>query len=141
VTAEGRGRPGADVLLLAGGAALVASAFLHWLSDGPGSSLRGHDLIDALVALGDTLPGLSAARLTVLWYLVPGLGAATWVAAGLAGTGSALVRSLAWSALAVTTVVITAFARLAGTDDLGPGVAVSGFGALALVAGATLARR
>src|SRR5690349_12808819 len=41
----------ADALVLIGGAALVASAFSHWVSSGYGSSLRGHALVDALIAV------------------------------------------------------------------------------------------
>ena len=36
-----------DGCYLAGGAALVASAFLHWIARGAGSGLRGHVLVDA----------------------------------------------------------------------------------------------
>jgi hypothetical protein len=122
--------------MLGGASALVASAFLHWVRQGPGSSLRGHDLVDVIVALGDTLPGLSAARLTVLWYLVPGLGAATWIAVGLVGSQGRVARLTAWAATIVTVVVIVTFARLAGLGDLGAGALVAGLGALALAGGA-----
>ena len=65
----------ADGCFLVGGAALVASAFLHWIARGAGSGLRGHALVDALIALGKHVPALSAGRLTILWYLVPASGA------------------------------------------------------------------
>ena len=51
-----RRRVAADVLVIAGGAALVLSAFMHWVSRGDGSGLRGHALIDAIVAAGPQLP-------------------------------------------------------------------------------------
>src|SRR6185312_11498541 len=69
----------ADGALLVGGAALLVSAFLPWAARGPGHSLHGHALVDAVVALGNTVPGMSAARLTVLWYLVPACGALAWL--------------------------------------------------------------
>ena len=82
----------AEVLCVGGGAALLVSAFTHWVRRGPGSRLRGHDLVDTLVALGRDLPGLSSARLTVLWYLVPALGAASWISVGLTGPASRWTR-------------------------------------------------
>ena len=72
-----RRRVAADALVIGGGALLVASAFMHWVSSGYGSGLRGHALIDAIIAVGRHFPGMSAARLTVLWYLVPASGAAS----------------------------------------------------------------
>ncbi|MDQ1508908.1 MAG: hypothetical protein QOG50_752, partial [Actinomycetota bacterium] len=50
-------RRGADALVMIGGAALVASAFAHWVSRGYGSGLRGHALIDALISIGRHVPG------------------------------------------------------------------------------------
>lgn len=131
----------AQAVYLAGGAALVASAFLRWVRRGPGSSLRGHDLVDTLVALGRDVPGLSAARLTVLWYLVPACGALGWVAVGTAGVGSRLARGVAGGGAVVTVLTIVAFARLAGVADLGVGAAAAVAGASAMVTGAVAPRR
>lgn len=124
----------AEILLLAGGAGLVASAFLHWVRRGPGRTLRGHDLVDALVGLGNHVPGLSAARLTVLWYLVPALGAGVWVAVGLAGPGHRATRAVALAAALGAGLAVAAFARLAGVGDLGPGAGLAAASALTLAA-------
>ena len=125
----------AEVLCVGGGAALLASAFTHWVRRGPGSRLRGHDLVDALVALGRDLPGLSSARLTVLWYLVPALGAAGWISVGLTGPASRWTRGVAIAAVVVSVLALFAFARLAGWRDLGVGAPLAVAGALALLAG------
>ena len=75
----------AELAYVAGGGALFGSAFVRWVARGAGSGLRGHALVDAAVALGGTVPALSIGRLTVLWYLVPTLGAVGWIACGLGG--------------------------------------------------------
>ena len=110
----------------------VASAFLHWVRRGAGSTLRGHDLVDTLVALDRELPGLSAARLTVFWYLVPGFGALSWIVSGTAGIGGRAARIVAVAAALVTVATVAAFARLAGPADLGLGPFVALLGAAAL---------
>jgi hypothetical protein len=126
----------AELLCVAGGAALLGSAFTHWVRRGPGSRLRGHDLVDTLVALGHDLPGASSARLTVLWYLVPALGAASWIAVGLTGPASRWTRGIAVAAAVVSLLAVLAFARLAGFEDLGIGPLLAVAGAVALIAGA-----
>src|SRR6185312_13552599 len=110
------------------GALLFGSAFVHWISRGPGSGLRGHALVDAVVALGGHVPALSAARLTVLWYLVPALGTAAWIACGFTGPRSLTSRIVAVSALVVSLVSFVAFAHMAGTAHLGwgPKLALAG---------------
>ena len=107
------------------------SPFVRWVRRGPGNTLSGREMIDAIVALGDTLPGLSAARLAVAWYLVPASGAVLFIAVGLGGRR----RAAAGFALGVTALVFVGFVRLAGFADLGPGpwLAVAG----ALLAAAT----
>ena len=117
------------MLCVGGGAALLVSAFTHWVRRGPGSRLRGHDLVDALVALGRDLPGLSSARLTVLWYLVPALGAASWISVGLTGPASRWTRGVAIAAVVVSVLALFAFARLAGWRDLGVGAPLAVAGA------------
>ena len=87
--------PAADAAYLVGGGALFASAFLQWVARGTGSGLRGHDLVDAVVALGREVPLLSTGRLTILWYLVPALGTASWIACGLTGARSRASRIVA----------------------------------------------
>jgi hypothetical protein len=126
----------AELLGVAGGAALLASAFVHWVRRGPGSSLRGHDLVDVLVAVGREVPGLSSARLTVLWYLVPALGAAGWIAIGATGPASRWTRGVAIASVVVTSLTFLAFVRLAGFDRLGVGPFLALAGAAALVGGA-----
>jgi hypothetical protein len=133
-----RRRVVADALVMLGGAALVGSAFAHWVSRGDGSGLRGHALIDAVVAVGRHFPGMSAARLTVLWYLVPAAGAASWVTAGWRGAGSRAARAVAVAALAVVVLSTVAFGWLAGVSHLGPGAWLALSGAVALVAGSWL---
>ena len=130
----------ADVLAVSGGAGLLASAFLHWIRRGPGNGLRGHDLVDTVVALGSTLPGLSAARLTALWYVVPALGALTWVMVGLTSSGSRSSRAVAIAAATTTGLVLAAFAHLAGVAALGAGALLAATAATALLAAAVTSR-
>jgi hypothetical protein len=126
----------ADALVALGGAALVVSAFAHWVSEGAGSGLRGHALVDAIIAVGHHLPGLSAARITVLWYLVPASGAASWVALGLRGAGSRATRIVAIIAGVVTAGSVAAIGGLAGYAKLGIGAWLAIAGACALVVAA-----
>jgi hypothetical protein len=128
--------PAADASYLVGGAALFASAFLYWVKRGPGSGLRGHEMIDAVVALGRHVPALSAGRLTILWYLVPALGTASWVACGLTGARSRTSRVIAAVALVVCVAIVLAFTRAVGLGRLGggPKLAVAGALVLALAA-------
>jgi hypothetical protein len=130
----------ADALLALGGAALFGSAFVRWVARGTGSSLRGHALIDALVALGRHDAALSSGRLSVLWYLVPALGAASCVAGGVAGVRHVSTRVLAGAALAAAVIVFAAFVRLVGYDRLAWGPKLALAGALAVVAAAWLPR-
>jgi len=130
-----RRRIAADALVIVGGAALVISAFVHWVSRGYGSGLRGHALIDAIVAVGRHFPGMSVAQLTVLWYLVPALGAASWIVAGLRGAGSKAARLVAVLAAAATLASTFAIVWLVGFSHLGPGAWLALVGAVALVVG------
>ena len=125
----------ADACALAGGAALVASAFLHWVARGAGSGLRGHALVDALVAVGRSVPAFSAGRLTILWYLIPALGAASWIAFGLFGPRSRTARGIAVAAVVVVLATTGAFVHLAGRARLGWGPKVALLGCVLLVAG------
>jgi hypothetical protein len=134
VTVDARRRV-ADAFMLVGGAALLASAFTHWVSSGYGSGLRGHALIDALISVGRHFPGLSAARLTILWYLVPALGAASWIATGMRGAGSRAARIVAVSSVVATAASFGAFGWLVGYGHLGIGAWLAVFGAAALVTG------
>jgi hypothetical protein len=127
-----RGALVADVVYLAGGAALFASAFLHWVSKGAGSGLRGHALIDAVVALHGSVAALSTGRLTVVWYLIPVLGAAGWIACGLGGAHGRPARWVAAAALAMTLLTAVAFVHLVGFDRLGWGPKLSVVGAIVL---------
>jgi hypothetical protein len=131
-----RRRVAADALVVLGGAALLASAFAHWVSEGAGSGLRGHALVDAIIAVGRHLPGLSAARITVLWYLVPASGAASWVTLGLLGAGSRATRIVAIVAAVVTVGSLAAIGGLVGYSKLGVGAGLALTGACALVVGA-----
>lgn len=131
----------AEIACVAGGGALVASAFVHWLRRGPGHSLRGHDLVDTVVSLGREIPGLTGARLTVLWYLVPAAGAAAWITCGLRGVGSRATRAVGLGATAVTALVVATFARLAGVGALGPGPYLALAGAVAVLAGSWTSAR
>lgn len=131
----------ADACALVGGAALVASAFLHWIARGAGSGLRGHALIDALVSLGRSVPALSAGRLTILWYLVPALGAASWVSFGVFGPRSRVTRGVSLAALVVAVVTFIAFTHLAGLARLGAGPKVALAGGVLLFAGTWIPAR
>jgi len=130
---DARRRIAADVLVVCGGAALVASAFAHWVSRGSGSGLRGHALVDAIIAIGRHFPGMSSARLTVLWYLVPAAGAASWIATGLRGAGSRAARVVAVVAVIVAVASIGAIGWVVGYSDLGAGAWLAITGAVALV--------
>jgi hypothetical protein len=130
-----RRRVTADVLVIGGGGGLVLSAFMHWVSSGYGSGLRGHALIDAVVAAGRHFPGLSSARLTVLWYFVPALGAASWIAVGRRGAGSTATRTVAVLAAVAALLSALAIIRLVGFDHLGNGAWLALIGAVALLVG------
>jgi hypothetical protein len=125
-----------EAFVLAGGALLVASAFLPWVRHGPGRSLHGHALVDAVIALGNNVPGLSSARLTILWYFVPAFGTLAWVAVGAFGRRPIVVRIVASGALLAAVVAAVAFGRAVGFADLGTGPVVALLGALAVVVGA-----
>ncbi|HEX5615499.1 MAG TPA: hypothetical protein VFZ83_10150 [Acidimicrobiia bacterium] len=128
----------ADAVAVAGGGALLGSAFAHWVRRGPGHSLRGHELVDAIVGLGDTLPGLTGARLTVLWYLVPASGALTWIVIALTGAASRTARVFAVVTVVVTAATVAAFVRMTSVSSLGAGAWLA-LGGAALVAIATFA--
>ena len=126
----------ADGCYVVGGGALVASAFLHWIARGAGSGLRGHALVDALVALGKHVPALSVGRLTVLWYLVPALGAVSWITFGVTGARSRAGRIVAVTALLTAAIAAGAFRQLAGMARLGWGPKVALLGGVLVCAGA-----
>jgi len=132
VTADRR-RFAADALVITGGAAMLVSAFAHWVSRGTGSGLRGHALVDAIIAVGRDFPGMSGARLTVLWYLVPATGAASWIATGLWGAGSRAARAIAVVAVVVALASIGAIGWIAGYTHLGFGAWLALAGAVTLV--------
>ena len=136
-----RRRVVADAFVIIGGAALVASAFTHWVSRGNGSGLRGHALIDAIVAVGRHFPGMSAARLTLLWYLVPATGAASWIATGLRGPGSRAARAVAVTAAFASVASTVAFGWLVGFANLGSGAWLALLGAAALLVGSWVVAR
>jgi hypothetical protein len=125
--------------LLLAGAALLASAFLPWVRQGPGHTLHGHALVDTVVALGNTVPGLSAARLTVLWYLIPAAGALVWISVGALGPGSIATRIVAIVALVAALAAFLAFGRALGFGALGSGAFLALTGGLVAVAGAFVA--
>lgn len=122
-------RRGSDRVALLAGFALLVSPFLPWVRRGPGNTLSGREMMDTVVALGNSLPGLSAARLAVAWYLVPAGGAVVWIAVGL----GRLRRTALIGAAAVGFVAVGGFARLAGVTALGPGAAVALAAAVALL--------
>jgi hypothetical protein len=128
----------AELAYIAGGGALFASAFVRWIARGPGSGLRGHALLDAVVALGGTVPGLSIARLTVLWYLVPAFGALSWIACGITGPRSRVSRIVAAGAVVTTVIVVGAFVHFAGVARLAWGAKLAFAGAVVLAASAWL---
>lgn len=115
---------------------MFTSAFVHWIARGAGSGLRGHALVDALIGLGRHVPALSTARLTVLWYLVPALGAAALIACGLIGTRNVVTRVVAAIAVVVAGLATAAFTHLAGFDHLGWGPKIALAGALLIAVGA-----
>jgi hypothetical protein len=128
----------AEVAYVAGGAALFASAFVRWVARGAGSGLRGHALIDAVVALGGAVPGLSIARLTVVWYLVPAFGAVSWIACGLTGPRSRASRAVAAVTLVTIVLIVGVFVHLVGFARLGWGPKLAFGGAVVLAASAWL---
>lgn len=124
--------PVADASFLVGGGAMFASAFVYWVTRGPGSGLRGHEMVDAVIALGRHVPALSAGRLTILWYLVPALGTASWIACGLTGARSRVSRVIAASALVVGVAITLAFVRAVGLSRLGWGPKLAFGGAIVI---------
>jgi hypothetical protein len=137
-SAENR-RRAADAALLVAGAGLLASVFLPWVRHGPGHTLHGHALVDTVVALGNTVAGLSAARLTVLWYVIPAAGALLWVAVGALGPGSIAARVVAVVALIAALGAFLAFGHALGFGALGSGAFVALGGGLVGVTGAFVA--
>lgn len=130
-----------DVAYFLGGAGLLASSLLHWVGRGAGSALRGHALVDAVIALGRDVPGLSAARLTVCWYAVPAIGAVSWIALGLTGARSTSSRIVAGVAVVIAVAVVAAFTAVVGLDDLAAGPWLALAGALVLAGAAFAPRR
>ena len=132
-----RRRVAADVLVIVGGArARAVGVHALGVDAAYGSGLRGHALIDAIVAAGRHFPGLSVARLTVLWYLVPALGAASWIATGLRGAGQPRdARRRGARRASPRCCRSLAIVRLVGFDHLGLGAWVALAGAAALVVG------
>jgi hypothetical protein len=128
----------ADVVVALGGGALLASSALPWARRGPGHSLHGHALVDAVIALGNTLPGLSAARLTVVWYVVPASGALIWIALGAAGPAHRATRVAAGVAALASTLAFIAFERVLGMSALGSGPFVALAGSCAALVGTTV---
>ena len=76
-------------------------------------------------------PALSAGRHDPL-VLVPALGAASWIAGGIAGSHSRAARIVAGVALVVVALVVIAFVRFVGVDHLGAGPKVAVAGAVVL---------
>jgi hypothetical protein len=134
VNTQSRSHVAGDACYLAGGAALVTSAYVHWVARGAGSGLRGHRLIDTIVALGRHVPAFSAGRLTVIWYLIPVLGAASWIAFGLQHerSRSLAARVIAVAALGATVLAYLGFRAFVGPARLGWGPKLAVIGALAL---------
>jgi hypothetical protein len=129
-------RRAADGALLLAGAALLASAFLPWVRHGPGHTLHGHALVDTVVALGNTVAGLSAARLTVLWYVIPATGALIWVSVGALGPGSVATRVVAVVGVVAAFFAFVAFGHALGFGSLGSGAFVAlGSGAFVALGG------
>jgi len=126
----------ADGIFAVGGLFMFASAFVHWVRRGPGSGLRGHALVDTIVALGKHVPALSAGRLTIVWYLIPALGAAAWIVAGLVGTKHLAGRVVGTLALVVAIAARLAFGHLVGSGrlGLGPNLALAGAALMAAAA-------
>jgi hypothetical protein len=135
--------PVADGVYLVGGGALFASAFVHWVTHGPGSASTGHKLIDEIVALGKHVPALSAARLTVFWYLLPALGAIGWIVIGFRGANNWWARGVAIAAFICAFLVVLAFQQLVTIHRFawGPWFALGGAFLMLLSSLATLAIR
>ena len=133
-----RATPVADVVYATGAAALFASAFVHWIARGPGSGLRGHALVDALVRVGRHVPALSAARLTVVWYLIPACGALAWIACGLRGARSLWARVVGSVAFVAAVLAYVGFAHLATAARLGWGPKLALAGAVVCLAASWL---
>jgi hypothetical protein len=131
-----RRRVVADALVAFGGLLLIGSAFAHWVSRGAGSRLRGHALFDVIIATSRHLPGLSAARITVLWYLVPATGAMSWIALGIWGAASRASRVVAVVAAVAAVGSAAAIGALVGYGKLGIGAWLAVGGAALLVVGA-----
>ncbi len=73
--------------------------------------------------------------MTIVWYLVPALGAVSWIVYGVRGRARA-AQVVAIVALFVTVVAAIAFRDLAGTARLGWGPKLALTGGVLLVVGA-----
>ena len=113
-------------------------AFAHWVSRGDGSGLRGHALIDALIAVGRHLPGLSTARLPSSGISYRRRGALSWIATGLHGAGDRTTRIVAAVSVVSVAASLVAFGFLVGFAHLGIGSWLAVAGAAALVIGSWL---
>ena len=121
-----------DVVDICAGGFLIGSAFLAWVRHGPGSSLRGHELVDTLLSLRRSVPAGGALALSSLWYLIPMCGALTLLRVGLS---PARRGALLLAVLALGATVFSGFLLwwTIGFADTGVGFWAAFFGAAALV--------
>lgn len=114
---------------------LVASAFLPWLRRGAGSTLRGHELADVILALRPTVSALRSGWLAALWYAIPICGAVGWVLLGVTQPDRPrlpwLPLLLGGVALTCTLVFAAVAARATDLGTLGTGAYAAFAGALA----------
>ncbi len=122
----------ADVGFVLGGALLLVSALLHWVGSGPGSTLRGHALIDTIAALGHTHPHWTTTALTLLWYAVPACGAFAWITVGFGEPARRSGHIVAAATVAVTLALGAYFVIKLGLEHAGPGLYTAAAGATTL---------
>lgn len=117
---------------------LVASAFLPWLRRGAGSSLRGHELADVILALRPTVSALRSGWLAALWYAIPICGAIGWVLLGVTHPHRPrlpwLPRALGGVALACTLAFVAVAARATDLGTVGTGAYAAFAGGVAATA-------
>ena len=120
------------VLIPLGGCLAVASAFVPWIGQGAGSTVALHDLGD--LVLGGTVSSMIPRWVGLAAYLIPALGAAIVLLAGLHGRPArrAVVALTAVLAVLVVAAIVLPLAR-DRRPDLGQLLAA--LGVLAIGAG------
>ena len=107
---------------------------------GPGAALRGHELIDAAARVANRFDGggWQVTALTIGWYLIPASGALAWVVVGFGNPRGRSGRTVAFLAVATTTMTVATIGTKLQWSRLGPGAFAASTGATLLLVGTTI---